>query len=338
MKNRNFNSVLVLLSFSFLISILSGCSDDIPGKTESTYILKLAHDQTSGHPYDLGVKQFASAVEAATDGAVTIKIYPSAQLGDTAEQIEGLRMGVLDLSLAAFSHVSQFVSEFGLFGAPYLFEDEEHFANVFDGPVGKSLDAACREKYNIRLLCTFTSGYRLLFNRKRPVLSIDDLAGLKIRVMSGEADALTWKAYGAIPAPMPYSECYSALQAGVIDGAENEPVSILANKFYEPCPYFAVTDHLVLPMGLFMSEQTLKKLPSEYQQVIIEEAQKAAIWERDYITDQNQKAIEQMVADYGVEVTYPDKDELREKSIAVQELVSDKMDLSELLEQVKAAK
>jgi len=258
------------------------------------YTLKLGHDQTDGHPYDLGVKKFADEVKAGTNGAVEIKIFPAAQLGNSAEQIEGLKLGTQDIALAAFSHASQFCKELGLFGAPFLFKDDAHFAAVFDGPVGQEIDAACKKRYDISLLSTFTSGYRLLFNGKHPVEKPEDLQGLKIRVMGGEADALTWKVFGAIPAPMPYSEVYSALQAGVIDGAENEAASVLANKFYEAAPYFAQTDHLVLPMGLFISAKTMAKLPPEHQKMVAEAAKKAAIWERDYITQRNAKALDEM--------------------------------------------
>ncbi len=303
-----------------------------------TYELKLGHDQKSGHPYDLGVSRFAEAVEASTGGAVRIRVYPSAQLGDTPEQIEGLHIGALDLSLAAFSHVSQFIPELGIFSAPFLFEDDHHFAAVFTGETGTILDEISQNRYDIRLLATFYSGHRILFNRKRPVSKVEDMAGLKIRVMAGEADAMTWKAFGAIPSPMPYSEIYSALQAGVIDGAENEPISVLTNKFYETCPYFSITEHLIMPMGLFMSTRMMNTLPEEYQKTLIEEARKAADWEREYIQQQNKEAIEEMERKYDVKVTYPDKRGFTEKAESIQEWLAQKWQLEYILEKIKQAK
>lgn len=300
------------------------------------YELKLGHDQSSGHPYDLGAKKFAENVEQATNGAVKISIYPSAQLGDTAEQIEGLKMGTLDISIAAFAHVASFIPELDLFGAPFLFVDEEHFANVFDGEVGEILNKASQDRYGIHLLSTFTSGYRLLFNNKKPVMTADDLKGMKIRVMGGEANALTWSVFGALPAPIPYSEVYSALQAGVIDGAENEPVSIKMNRFYENAPYFALTKHLVLPMGVFISDKTLKSLPAEYQTIIKEEAVKAAQWERAYITEENMKSIEEMRG-MGVEVTEPEASAFQSMGQGIQDMVAEKLGFTDLLEKVRAA-
>ena len=305
---------------------------------EDIYLLKLAHDQTSDHPYDLGAKQFAEALESKTNGKIKIKIYPNSQLGDTPEQIEQLKMGSLDISIAAFSHVSQFVPEFRLFGAPYLFESREQFANVFDGEVGKLLDEISLKRYGIRLLSTFSSGDRILFNRKHPVLKSDDLSDLKIRVMLGEADSKTWKAFGAIPTPMPYSELYSALQAGVIDGAENEPVSILRNRFYETCSYFSITNHLVLPMGIFISDKTLQKLPEEYRSLIFEEAKNAAIWERDYIAKMNSDALEEMVSKYGVKENQVDKASFMEKGKPIQDELAQEFDVTDLLEKIRAAK
>lgn len=314
------------------LTCIAGCSGD------STRIeLRLGHDQTSGHPYDLAAKRFAEGVAEATGGAVTVNVFPAAQLGDSPEQIEGLYLGTLDLAVAAFSHVSQFCTEFGLFGAPFLFEDEAHFAAVFDGPVGELLDQACNRRYSVRLLSTFTSGYRVLFNGRRPVQSAADLQGLKIRVMGGEADAMTWQIFGAIPVPMPYSEVYSALQAGVIDGAENEAASILSNKFYEAARYFAPTNHLVLPMGLFISEQTMQRLPEAYRTILREEAREAALWQRTLMAERNAAALAEMQQEHGVQLSDLESAELRERSIRIQDQVAGELGVTDLLEMVRAA-
>ena len=301
------------------------------------YELRLGHDQTDGHPYDVAVDSFAARVARATNGAVQIRIFPAAQLGDSPEQIEGLRLGSLDLALAAFSHASQFCPEFGLFGAPFLFESDAHFAAVFDEEVGTILENACSGRYSVRLLSTFTSGYRLLFNGKRPVESPADLAGLKIRVMGGEADALTWQAFGAIPVPMPYSEVYSALQAGVIDGAENEAASILSNKFYETAPYFALTNHLVLPMGLFISDRTFERLPEAFRNVLREEARGIAMWERGLMAERNAQALREMQDRFGVRVSPLDAAQLRGRSIPIQDQVAARLGLQDLLRKVRDA-
>lgn len=300
-------------------------------------VLRLGHDQTDGHPYDLAAARFAAGVEEATGGELRVRVFPAAQLGDSPEQVEGLRMGTLDLALAAFSHASQFCPEFGIFGAPFLFEDTAHFSAVFDGEVGEILDTACRDHYSIRLLSTLTSGYRVLFNGRRPVEAAADLAGLKIRVMGGEADALTWRAFGAIPVPMPYSEVYSALQAGVIDGAENEPASILANKFYETAPYFAPTDHLVLPMGLFISQATLERLTAEHRTVLWEEARAAAAWQRVLMAERNAAALAEMRDRFGVRISSLDSRQLRGRAVPIQDQVAEKLDLADLLARVRAA-
>jgi tripartite ATP-independent transporter DctP family solute receptor len=283
------------------------------------------------------VERFAQRVEEATQGAVTISIFPAAQLGDSPEQIEGLHLGTLDLALAAFSHASQFCSEFGLFGAPSLFRDPEHFASVFDGEVGEILDEACNNHYGIRLLSTFTSGYRVFFNGRGPVRTLEDLQGMKIRVMGGEADALMWETFGAIPVPMPYSEVYSALQAGVIDGAENEPVSILANKFYEAAGFIAPTHHLVLPMGLFISQRTLMRLPEEHRAVLWREAREAATWERALMAERNAAALQEMQDSYGVQVSDFQVSELSSRSRQVQDQVARDLGLEDLLARVREA-
>jgi len=306
-------------------------------REQGTIALRLGHDQTDGHPYDLAADRFAENVAQATGGAVTITVFPAAQLGDSPEQIEGLHLGTLDLALAAFSHASQFCPELGLFGAPFLFDDEAHFASVFDGETGDALSDACSTRYGVRLLSTLTSGYRVLFNARRPVRTVADLAGLKLRVMGGEADALTWQVFGAIPVPMPYSEVYSALQAGVIDGAENEAVSILSNKFYEAAKYFAPTNHLVLPMGLFISEQTLRAMPESYRAILLEQARDAAVWERELMASRNAEALAQMQQRFGAQLSALETAELRVRGIAIQDQVAAKLGLEDLLQRIRAA-
>jgi tripartite ATP-independent transporter DctP family solute receptor len=315
-----------------LTSVLAGC-----GRRTDHVTLRLGHDQPTGHPYDLAAARFAHNVEEASGGRIRVAIYPAAQLGDSPEQIEGLHLGTLDLSLAAFSHASQFCQELGLFGAPYLFKDERHFASVFDGAIGEDLDRACGERYRLRLLATLTSGDRVLFNGRRAVAQASDLTGLKVRVMSGEADALTWEAFGAIPVPLPYSEVYSALQAGVIDGGENEPVSIVSNRFYEAAPNIAPTKHLVLPMGLFASGRSLERLSDADRSMLRDQAREAARWQRALMADRNAAALDQMQQRYGVRVSQVDVDELRAKARPVQERVAETLQLQDLLAKVRAA-
>jgi TRAP-type C4-dicarboxylate transport system substrate-binding protein len=155
--------------------------------------------------------------------------------------------------------------------------------------------------------------------------------------MGGEADALTWQAFGAIPVPMPYSEVYSALQAGVIDGAENEAVSVLANRFYEAAPYIAPTNHLILPMGLFVSERTLAGLPEEYRAIVHDEARKVAIWQRDLMVSSNAAALEEMQERYRVTVSAIDPATLRSHAIPIQERVAADLALEDLLARVRDA-
>jgi tripartite ATP-independent transporter DctP family solute receptor len=322
------------------IAVLILCAAAVHGgcaRRGDVAALRLGHDQPPGHPYDLAAARFAQGVERASGGRIRVTVYPAAQLGDSPEQIEGLHLGTLDLALAAFSHAAQFCQELGLFGAPYLFRDERHFAAVFDGPIGDDLDRACGERYGLRLLATLTSGDRVLFNGRRPVARGTDLAGLKVRVMSGEADALTWQAFGAIPVPMPYSEVYSALQAGVIDGAENEPVSIVTNRFYEAARHVAPTRHLVLPMGVFIGNRTLARLSEADRSMLRAQAREAAQWQRTLMGERNASALAEMQQRYGVSVSQVDVDELRAKARPVQERVAETLHLQDLLAKVRAA-
>ncbi len=324
-----------LLAWLAVACSIQGCS---PGaEAPHIVVLRLAHNQVVGHPYDQAAQRFAARVDSATNGAVTIKIFPSSQLGDSSEQLEGLLLGTLDLTVSAFAFASEFVPEFGLFSAPYLFEDAGHFGAVFGGRVGRMLDTLALEKAGISLLATLTSGERAFFNSVRPVDAISDLRGLKVRVMSGRADALTWEAFGAIPTPMPYSEVYSALQAGVIDGAENDPASILNNRFYESCRYLSLTNHMVLPMGIFAGERMRRLLGPDVWEVVAREARKTAEWQQQFMESQNEAAIRTMEDGFGVVVSRPDRRALADRVRAIQGDVAIALRATTLLEEIRLA-
>lgn len=324
--------------FLLLAAILvAGCAPS-PRTDPGVFELRLAHNQPAGHPYDQGARRFAAGVREATNGKVIVKIYPSSQLGDTPEQLEGLLLGTLDFSVAATAYASEFVPEFGLFSAPFLFEDVDHFGAVFDGPAGSMLDSLAFARYRIRFIGTLSSGDRIFFNSKRVVDDLSDLSGLKVRVMSGRADALTWSAFGAIPTPMSYSELYSALQAGVIDGAENDPASILANRFYEATPYLSVTNHLVLPMGIFASDHTRRRVPPEIWDVVLQQAREAGAWQRNFMDETNRTALTAMQDDYGVTVSYPDRSPFVEKVESIQEQIAGELQATALLRHIRQAK
>jgi tripartite ATP-independent transporter DctP family solute receptor len=324
---------LAFVTMTASVAAIAAC-----GHVRATGVrLRLGHDQPVGHPYDLAAQRFAQGVDEASHGAIHVEVFPSSQLGDSPEQIEGLHLGTLDLALSAFSHASQFCKELALFSAPYLFEDDQHFAAVFDGPIGDELDRHCNNRYRIRLLSTLTSGDRVFFNGRRAVDRMQDLSGMKVRVMGGEADALTWQAFGALPVPMPYSEVYSALQAGVIDGAENEPASILSNRFYETAPFIALTRHLVLPMGLFISERTLSRLSDNDRQIVRDQARLAAVWERAQMAARNAQALSEMQTRYGVTLSEVDTSPLRAAGRPIQDRVAATLHAEALLAEVRAA-
>lgn len=328
-------SVIPLLTIACTF-LIAGCMKQ-PSLESGPIVLRLAHNQPTGHPYDLGSRRFATGVGEATQGKVIVKIYPSSQLGDSPEQLEGLLLGTLDFSVAATAYASEFVPQFGLFSAPFLFADVEHFGTVFDGVAGKMLDSLAFEQYRIRFIGTLSSGDRIFFNSRRDVGDLADLNGLKVRVMSGKADAMTWGAFGAIPTPMSYSELYSALQAGVIDGAENDPASILANRFYEATPFMTVTNHLVLPMGIFASERTRKRVSPETWEIILQEAREAGAWQRLFMDQRNRDALETMQSEYGVTVSYPDRNTFIERVKTLQDEIAVELQATALLEQIRLA-
>ena len=168
---------------------------------------------------------------------------PNSILGDEDDLVEGMLLGTIDMAVAATAKLSSFVPEADLFSLPFLFRDYDHWAKVLDGPQGARMKEIIESKSDLILLGYWGCGTRMLFNSQKPVVTPDDLRGLKIRTMPGPVDIQTWEDLGAIPTPVAWPELYSALKQGVVDGAENDPANIIQQKFYEPCPYISLTDH-----------------------------------------------------------------------------------------------
>ncbi len=260
--------VTLMLTVVFNVSAFAG----------SKIVLKLGHIAEPSNPYGMGADFFAQQVAKKSKGEIEIKVFPSSQLGAQKELIEGLIYGTLDMTLTGTAELGTFQPQMALFDMPFLFKDRKHAYKALD-TVGMDMGKVLEPK-GLKLLGYMENGIRHVTNNVRPVKTPADMKGLKIRVMNNKVYIEMIKALGASPTPMAFSELYSAMQQGTVDGQENPSAHIYTKRFYEVQKYASLTAHAYAPEPMLISMSTWNKL-TDKQRAIIQEAAKESIdWQR----------------------------------------------------------
>ncbi|HPX60312.1 MAG TPA: DctP family TRAP transporter solute-binding subunit [Deltaproteobacteria bacterium] len=241
-------------------------------------VLKLGHIAEPTNPYAMGADHFAKLVKQKSKGEIEIKVFPSSQLGAQKELIEGLIYGTVDMTLTGTAELGTFQKEMALFDMPFLFKDRAHAYRALD-TVGMELGKPL-ERRGIKLLGYMENGIRHLTNNRRPVKSPADMKGLKIRVMNNKVYVEMMKALGASPTPMAFSELYSAMQQGTVDGQENPSAHIFTKRFYEVQKYASLTGHAYAPEPVLISMKSWNKLNGKQKAIIQSAATEAIAWQR----------------------------------------------------------
>ncbi|MGE5620792.1 MAG: TRAP transporter substrate-binding protein DctP [Sphingomonadaceae bacterium] len=255
------------------------------------FLIKCGVPTNVDYPFHQGYEYFGKKLVEATNGAVEWQSFPNGQLGSNRDLTEGVKLGTIQMTVAS-SELTQFVPEWDVISLPYLYDSYAQCYKVGDGEVGKfyeqKLDAA-----GFKLIGFFSGGTRSVFTAKKPVRSLDDLKGLKIRVQQNKVHIAAFNALGAISTPLAYNELYSALQQGVVDGAENDPTAILDMKFNEVCKYYTLTKHFIEGMGrpFVMNKSFFESLPADIQKLVLQFGKEATDLERKYFEEVEGKAL-----------------------------------------------
>lgn len=255
--------------------------------------------KTSGHYR--GLEIFRRLVTERTHGAVSVELYSDGVLGDEEQMVEGMRMGTVDVMMAAAAKYANFVPEMDLYSPPYTFTSWDHFRRVMESPVNHAMRRAVAARTGDVYLGSFTDGVRNVFTRE-PVRSLDELGGLQLRTMTGPNEIASWKALGTQPTPLAYTELYAALQAGVVDGAENTMTSLLGMKFYESCKYVLRTRHNFLALPFLLSRRALARLPVELRETVVEAGREATRLQVEEAIRMNRENEEVLKTRFGVAV------------------------------------
>lgn len=251
--------ILVLTALALVFAALPAAAD--------TVVLRLGETHVADYPTTKGNYEFARLVEERTGGRIKIEVYHSSQLGQEKAVIEGVQFGAIDFTRVSISPLSAFAPAFDALQMPYLYRGEEHMWKVLNGSIGEEFLSSL-EPANFVGLAWYDSGARNFYNSKKEIKSVADLKGMKIRVQESQLMMGLVSALGAVPTPMPFGEVYSALQTGVIDGAENNWPSYFSTSHYEVAKYFTLDGHTRVPEILIASKISMDKLSKEDQEII----------------------------------------------------------------------
>ncbi|MGE4585298.1 MAG: TRAP transporter substrate-binding protein [Sphaerochaeta sp.] len=274
------------------------------GGSKPQIVLRYGDVNPLGHVLLDSAQYFAQQVSEMSNGRIKIEIYPSGQLGDDNEVYQAMQMGAVDLYRGNASSMSDFGKmQVTALALPYIFRDRDHFWSVCSGDLGKEILADIQASGS-RMVGLFymDEGARNFFTTDAPVTKLADLKNLKIRVQNSQLMLDTVSALGANPTPIDYAELYTALQTGVVDGAENPPASYFSNKFYEVAPYYVLDGHTYSPSVVLMSEIVWNRLSSEDQQILVKAGQLTEEFNRKAIEAADQKAYDNL-RKAGVQIT-----------------------------------
>jgi tripartite ATP-independent transporter DctP family solute receptor len=246
----------------------------LAGPAAAQTTLRLGHSLAKGHPVDVSLQEFAQLVSERSQGDMEVKVFPGGQLGQQRELIEQMQNGAIDLVHANASPLAAFEPSYGVYDMPFLFRDSEHFFKVVEGPAGEEILKSSEPKAFVGL-AYYDNGTRSFYSNK-PLPKPEDIKGLKVRVQPGPIATRMVDLMGATATPLPWGEVYTALQAGVVDGAENNVTALTLARHGEVMKVYTRTEHTRVPDVLLIATMTLDQLTPEQQTLLRQAARDSA--------------------------------------------------------------
>ncbi|WP_299245955.1 TRAP transporter substrate-binding protein [uncultured Aquimarina sp.] len=318
--------ILLLLFIELLV--LGSCSTE-----KETKILRLAHTLDTKHPVHKAMVILGEKLEKKSNGTLKVKLYPSGQLGAERECLELLQIGSLDITKVSAAVLENFITEYKVFSIPYLFRDRQHAFQVFDGTIGDDM-LTKGDKYRLRGLTFYDAGSRSFYTKEKPVNTPADLKGLKIRVQKSNMAVAMVNSLGGSPTPISWGELYTALQQGVVDGAENNLPSFYTSKHYEICKYFSLDQHTSVPDVLLIGLDTWERLSKQEQTWLKEAAKESTIQQRRLWADSEKESLDAITAS-GVEIITPDKVLFEKQTESIKTMFRDQPEMLSLIKNIK---
>ena len=289
-----------IAAISICCLVLSGCFNQ-----KERVDIKLGHGLDTQHPVHKAMEYMADDLLKRSGGTMSISIYPNQQLGSERQTLELLQIGSVGMTKVSAAVLENFAPNVKVVSLPYIFKSREHAHRVMDSEIGRDLLRES-EPFWLRGLAFYDAGSRSYYTTEKPVEQPNDLAGLKIRVQPSITAMTMVEAMGGAPTPIAWGELYTALQQGVVDGAENNPPSYYLSRHYEVAPYFSLNEHTSVPDVVMISTHLWNRLTSEQQQWLQSAADASAIVQRELWAEAEAYALEQVIA-AGATVIHPSK-------------------------------
>ena len=296
--------------------------------------IKLGHGLDTNHPVHHAMVFMQETLDSLSGGALQIQIYPSQQLGTERQLLELLQLGSLGMTKVASAVLEGFAPEYKVLSLPYIFRSEAHRYDVLGGPVGRRI-LLSSEQYWLRGLTYYDAGSRSFYTKDRPIHSPEDLEGLKIRTLESATQVKMVNSLGGSATPIAWGELYTALQQGVVDGAENNPPSFYTSRHYEVCNFYSLDEHTGLPDVLLISTIVWDRLTPEQQSWVQRAADESAEYQKLLWKAATEEAL-QKVQEAGVEIIYPDKEPFAARVTSLYDEYRETPEIFSLIEQIQA--
>ncbi|WP_344715514.1 TRAP transporter substrate-binding protein [Winogradskyella damuponensis] len=319
--------VPIFISFLLLMTFTS-CETLQNEKT-----IKLAHGLDTNHPVHKAMIRMGEELDKNSKGKLKLEIYPNQQLGSERQCLELLQIGSLDMTKVSAAVMENFSPDMKVFGLPFIFKDREHTFNVLDGTIGKELlDGG--QKYWLKGLGYYDAGSRSFYTKEKTVETPKDLEGLKIRVMESVTAMHMVTSLGGSPTPISSGELYTALQQGVVDGAENNPPTFYLSRHYEVCKYFSLDEHTTIPDVLIISTHLWETLSAQEKEWLQSAVDVSIEYQRKLWAKAELEALK-AVKKAGVTVVKPDKTMFKNKVESIYESYKNDAQMYSLIKRIQ---
>lgn len=302
-------------------------------KGEQATILILGHSLPTAHPVHNAIVYFADKVKENSGGQLEVKVYPNSQLGSEREVLELVQIGSVGMTKVSAGTMANFSPKYRVLGIPYIFQDEDHAWNVLEGDIGREILNSGQDFY-LNGLVFYDAGSRSFYTKNAPIRTAADVKGLKLRVMNDQMAIEMVNMLGGSATPMSFGELYTALQQGVVDGAENNAPSVVSSNHYEVCKYYSLDRHTLLPDVLVIGMSVWNTLDEEEQSWIMDAATES-LDEQKRLWDEAVEKDMKFLQEQGMEIIEPDADSFREATKPMKDRLRDDPVMGDLIARIE---
>ena len=297
-------------------------------------VMRISHVLAEQDNVHRALLRFKDNVEKKSDGQLEVQIYANSTLGSLRVTFESMQLGNLEAGIWDAGTPSNVVPAWAIHELPYIYRDLVHVHKIIDGPVGNQLEKMLLEKVKIRTLAIYDTTFRKIFTRPKPINSLADMKGMRIRVPEVQSYVRCMQLLGANPAPIPWGELYTSLETGVVEGFENKCEAAFNAKLHEQTKFAAYTGHIFVVNPLMVSERWFGGLPKRIQQVVLDAAAESLAWQR-VEAPESEKKFEQGMKEAGVTFSRPDPAPFRAAVEPYYKEFGTKFNASELIKRVR---